>query len=239
MFNWFTSLFSKKEPSNTENDVTTMKYLIVGLGNIGAEYDLTRHNIGFEAVDILAKRFDAAWKSNTLGDTATFKHKNRTFLLLKPSTYMNLSGKAVRYWLQKESIKQENLLVILDDLQLPFGKQRIRPKGSDGGHNGLKNIDLLLGNNNYVRLRLGIGDDFKKGRQVDFVLGKWDKDELEKLTDICDYAADTALGFGTIGLELTMTNFNKAKTEPKTAPNPSKGGEAKLPPAPTKKDKSA
>ncbi len=223
MFHWFVSLFAKKEPSNTENDPTqNMKYLIVGLGNIGAEYDLTRHNIGFEAVDALAQRFDATWKSNTLGDTATFKHKSRTFILLKPSTYMNLSGKSVRYWLQKESIKQENLLVILDDLQLPFGKQRIRPKGSDGGHNGLKNIDLLLGNTNYVRLRLGIGDDFKKGRQVDFVLGKWDKDELEKLPDICNYAADTALAFGTIGLELTMTNFNKQPSTPKPPPAPPK-----------------
>ena len=132
-----------------------MKYLIVGLGNMGAEYDNTRHNIGFEVVDHLAKAFEVNFKDDQLGDIAEFKFKGRTFVLLKPSTYMNRSGKAVRYWLQKKKIQKENLLVILDDLNLPFGNLRLRGKGSDGGHNGLKDIDQMLGGNKYARLRFG------------------------------------------------------------------------------------
>ncbi len=186
-----------------------MKFLIAGLGNIGAEYDHTRHNIGFEVVDALAAEFGATFKHDTQAFTAEVKHKGRTFFLLKPTTYMNLSGKAVRYWLTKHNIGQENLLVVLDDLALPFGKQRLRPNGSDGGHNGLKNIDALLGGNQYARLRLGIGSEFGKGQQINFVLGKWDKEENEKLPDIIKTATETIKAFGTLGVQMTMNQFNK------------------------------
>jgi len=186
-----------------------MKYLIVGLGNMGVKYDDTRHNIGFDVVDALAKDLDAEWKNGQLGDIARGKHKGRTLLLLKPSTYMNLSGKSVRYWMQKEKINKENLLVIMDDLNLEFGKQRLRGKGSDGGHNGLKDINRMTGGNNYARLRFGIGDNFSKGRQVDFVLGKWSSEERDKLPDLIKYAVDTAKSFAAIGLNFTMNTFNK------------------------------
>lgn len=186
-----------------------MKYLIVGLGNIGAKYDNTRHNIGFEVADYLAAEKSAEWKTETLGDVAKFKHRGRTFVLLKPSTYMNLSGKAVRYHMQKEKIDKSNILVVSDDLNLPFGKQRLRGKGSDGGHNGLKDIDKMTGGNNYARLRIGIGDTFAKGRQVNFVLGEWSTEEQEKLSEIIKYAGDTVLSFGAIGLAHTMNQFNK------------------------------
>ena len=186
-----------------------MKYLIVGLGNMGPEYDHTRHNIGFEVVDFLAKAYEVEFKHEQLGDLAKFKHKGRTFVLLKPSTYMNLSGKAVRYWLQKEKIEKRNLLVIVDDLNLPFGKQRLRGKGSDGGHNGLKSIDQLLSGNNYARLRIGIGNDFSKGRQVNYVLGEWSDEEKDELPKVLKTAAETAKSFGTIGLNYTMNQFNK------------------------------
>ncbi len=186
-----------------------MKYLIAGLGNMGPEYDYTRHNIGFEVADALARRFEVSFSHENLGDVARLKHKGRTLILLKPSTYMNRSGKAVRYWLQKENIPKENLLVVLDDKNLPFGKMRLRGKGSDGGHNGLKDIDQLTGGNDYARLRLGIGDDFAKGRQVDHVLGEWDKEEAEQLPEILKNAVEAVLSFSAIGLELTMNLFNK------------------------------
>lgn len=204
MFNWLKSLFTTKQE---EPDL--MKYLIVGLGNMGADYDDTRHNIGFDVVDALAKEFEVTFKNDNLGDLAEFKYKGRSFVLLKPSTYMNLSGKAVRYWLQKKKISKENLLVVLDDLNLPLGKIRLREKGSDGGHNGLKNIDALNEGNNYARLRIGIGDDFNKGRQVDYVLGKWTAEEREKLPEILTFAKETIKSFSTIGLSRTMTQFNK------------------------------
>ena len=147
------------------------KYLIVGLGNIGSEYAETRHNIGFRVLDALAGVSDTFFKPDRYGDTAEIKFKGRTIRLLKPSTYMNLSGNAVRYWLKKENVEQENLLIIVDDLALPLGTLRLRARGSDGGHNGLKSIDAVLGNNNYARLRFGIGNDFPQGHQVNFVLG--------------------------------------------------------------------
>jgi PTH1 family peptidyl-tRNA hydrolase len=197
----FPSLFSPAEPD-------PMKYLIVGLGNMGAEYDGTRHNIGFDVVDELAKEFEVGFKHETLGDIAEFRHKGRTFVLLKPSTYMNRSGKAVRYWLQKAKVNKSNLLVIVDDLNLDLGIQRIRAKGSDGGHNGLKDINQVTGGNNYARLRIGIGQDFPKGRQVDFVLGKWNSTEQDKLPTILKRAADTVKAFATIGLQHTMNQFN-------------------------------
>lgn len=188
-----------------------MKYLIVGLGNVGAEYEDTRHNIGFLVVDKLAREFDVTFKDNRLGFTAEFKHKGRTFCLLKPTTYMNLSGKAVQHWLTKHSIKPENLLVVVDDLNLDFGTIRMRGKGSDGGHNGLKHINQILGNNKYARLRFGIGSDFGKGKQVNYVLGEWTEAEREKLADLISHSAEMCKSFGTIGLQFTMNQFNKAK----------------------------
>jgi PTH1 family peptidyl-tRNA hydrolase len=197
-------LFGKRKV--TENP---MKYLIAGLGNMGADYDHTRHNVGFEVVDELARIFEVRWEHEHLGDVAEFRYKGRIFILLKPSTYMNRSGKAVRYWMQKKNVPKENVLVILDDLNLPFGKQRLRPKGSDGGHNGLKDIDLALGGGDYARLRLGIGSEFSKGRQVNYVLGAWTEEEKKALPEILKYAADTVKSFGTAGLENTMNQFNK------------------------------
>ncbi|MCB0571076.1 MAG: aminoacyl-tRNA hydrolase [Phaeodactylibacter sp.] len=185
-----------------------MKHLIVGLGNIGAEYEHTRHNIGFDVVETLAREFDAAWKTEQLGSLASFRHKGRIFVLLKPSTYMNRSGKAVRYWLQQEKIEKNNLLVILDDLNLPFGKLRLRGKGSDGGHNGLKDIDQFIGGNDYARLRLGIGREFSQGRQVDYVLGEWNGEEEKLLPELLQKAADAAKAVGTIGLQHAMNQFN-------------------------------
>ena len=202
MFSWFKRFFKEEEPD-------PMKYLVVGLGNMGADYDNTRHNIGFEVVDYLAKEFEVAFKNDQLGDIAEFRHKGRTFILLKPSTYMNLSGKAVRYWLQKKKVQKQNLFVIVDDLNLPFGKQRLRAKGKDGGHNGLKSIDQMLGTNNYARLRIGIGNEYSKGRQVDYVLGEWSAEEKEQLPEIIKFAAEAVKNFATIGIERTMNFFNK------------------------------
>ena len=212
MLHWIKRIFGY---SITKEVPDTMKYLIVGLGNMGAEYDDTRHNIGFEIVDALAKEFDVKFKDDTLGDLCEFRHKGRTFILLKPSTFMNLSGKSVRYWLQKKKVQKENLLVILDDKNLPFETQRLRTKGSDGGHNGLKSIDQLTGGNNYARLRIGIGNEFHKGQQVNFVLGKWTPEETEKLPEIIKYAIETIKSFATIGANRTMTQFNK-KLKPKS-----------------------
>ncbi|MEL6636329.1 MAG: aminoacyl-tRNA hydrolase [Bacteroidota bacterium] len=186
-----------------------MKYLIVGLGNIGPKYTNTRHNVGFLVVDTLAKEFDSPLRTDQLGTVGEFKHKGRTFVLLKPSTYMNLSGKAVRYWMQKKKIDKRNVLVVLDDLNLPFGKQRLRAKGKDGGHNGLKNIDQVTGGNNYARLRIGIGNEYSRGKQINYVLGEWTAEEEQSLPERLRYAADTVKSFGTIGIDHTMNQFNK------------------------------
>ncbi len=204
MFSFIKRLFNTEE---VEPD--PMKYLIVGLGNPGEEYDETRHNVGFEVLDNLAKRYDVKFEDDSHGWLGEFKHKGRTFVLLKPTTFMNLSGKAVRYWMTKKKINPENLLIVLDDLNLDYGKTRLRPKGSDGGHNGLKNIDQLLGNNKYPRLRIGIGADFYKGQQVNYVLGKWTKKEWETLPDILAHAAECVLAFGTIGIGRAMSDYNK------------------------------
>ena len=176
---------------------------------MGAEYDDTRHNAGFLVVDKLAEEFEVSFKDTRLGFMAEFRHKGRTFILLKPTTYMNRSGKAVLYWLKKHNIKADNLLVVVDDLNLDFGKIRLRGKGGDGGHNGLKDINQILGTSKYARLRFGIGNDFSKGRQVDFVLGKWTEEEVEKLPALTKSAGDAAKSFGTIGLAFTMNQFNK------------------------------
>lgn len=199
-------LFSIKE--NTEIEIDDMKYLIVGLGNVGSEYDYTRHNIGFEVLDKFAEEKGVTFKTDRLGDVATVKHKGRTFILLKPSTYMNLSGKSVRYWLDKEKVQWENLLVIVDDLNLPFAKLRMRGKGSDGGHNGLKSVNEIMGRNDFARLRFGISDEFSKGNQIDYVLGKWTDAEHEKLPDLLKTSCDIIIAFGTMGLGRAMSDFN-------------------------------
>lgn len=186
-----------------------MKYLIAGLGNIGPEYELTRHNIGFLVLDQLADKNNATFTTSRLADKAEVKYKGRTLYLIKPNTYMNLSGKAIAYWLQELKIPKENLLVILDDLALPFGSLRMRTKGSSAGHNGLKNIELLLNGQDYSRLRFGIGDEFSKGQQVDFVLSNFSKQEFKELPIIIDRANEMVLSFTTIGPERTMSLYNK------------------------------
>lgn len=185
-----------------------MKYLIVGLGNIGSEYTNTRHNIGFDILNVFSQIEDFSFEEKRYGSVATYRHKGRIFILLKPNTYMNLSGKAVQYWLQAEKIPVENLLVLVDDLALPFGTLRLKPKGSDAGHNGLKNIQAVLGHSNYARLRFGLGDNYPKGRQIDFVLGEWAADEKAVLKDRISIAIEMVKSFGTAGLQSTMTAFN-------------------------------
>ncbi|OFZ00733.1 MAG: aminoacyl-tRNA hydrolase [Bacteroidetes bacterium RIFCSPLOWO2_12_FULL_31_6] len=185
-----------------------MKYLIVGLGNIGSEYENTRHNIGFMVLDALAKASNIFFESGKLAFTTTYKFKGRTFILIKPTTYMNLSGKAVNYYLQQEKIKQENLLVITDDIALPFGTIRLKGKGSDGGHNGLKNIVETLGNSDFARLRFGVGSEFVKGKQINHVLGEFAPEEKIILSDRLEKTAHAVKSFGTIGLGRTMSEFN-------------------------------
>ena len=184
------------------------KFLIVGLGNIGAEYVNTRHNIGFKVVDFLAKKESLSFETVKLGALAEYKFKGRTFLLLKPNTYMNLSGKAVQYWMEKENIPLENIMIITDDLNLSFGTIRIRKKGSDGGHNGLKSIQAILNTSDYIRFRFGISDEFKKGKQVDYVLGEWNDAEKIALPERLELASEIIKSFGTAGLENTMTAYN-------------------------------
>lgn len=186
-----------------------MKYLIAGLGNIGPEYKNTRHNIGFQILDALAGASNISFSDKRYGFIAEYKYKARTFILLKPTTYMNLSGKSVAYWLQKEDIEISNLLVLVDDLALPFGTIRVRAKGGAGGHNGLENINQVLGRNDYARLRFGIGDNFHKGFQVDYVLGEWSREEQKELPAKIDTCIEIVNSFGTIGTERTMNFFNK------------------------------
>lgn len=184
------------------------KFLIVGLGNIGAEYENTRHNIGFKILDELASNEKVRFETEKLGDVASFKFKGRTFILLKPSTYMNLSGKSVKYWLEKEKIAQENLLVISDDLNLDYGTIRLKAKGSAGGHNGLKDINEKLGNQNYARFRFGVSANFSKGRQSNYVLGEWSKEENRYLPELLLKGANLVKSFGTAGIGNTMNQFN-------------------------------
>ena len=186
-----------------------MKYLIVGLGNIGSEYADNRHNIGFMVLDQMAKEAGAKFTTLKLAGYTEIHHKGRMLHLIKPTTYMNLSGKAVTYWMQELKIPIENVLVIVDDLAIPYQSIKIKPKGSPAGHNGLKSIEGLLGSNEYSRLRFGIGDNFPKGRQVDYVLSGFDHDELPELPALINRSIEMIKGFATIGLELTMTNFNK------------------------------
>ena len=185
-----------------------MKYLIVGLGNPGEKYENTRHNIGFKILDALAKASSISFEPDRLADVATLKFKGRTLILVKPTTFMNLSGKAVNYWMQKEKISSDKLMVLTDDLALPFGKIRIKGKGSDGGHNGLKDIQAVLNSSKYPRLRFGVGSDFHKGQQVDYVLGEWSEEENKTLQERINLAADAIKAFTTIGIDQTMNQFN-------------------------------
>jgi len=185
-----------------------VKYLVAGLGNIGKEYTNTRHNVGFMMLNRLAADENLVFEDRRYGLVAEYKYKGRMFTLLKPSTYMNLSGRAVNYWLQKEKIEIERLLVLVDDIALPFGTIRLKGKGGDGGHNGLRNIIDVLGTQKYARLRFGVGNDFSQGRQVDHVLGEWTEEEEKTLPDRLKLTSDIIRSFATSGLELTMTFFN-------------------------------
>jgi peptidyl-tRNA hydrolase, PTH1 family len=219
--NWLSKLFAKKEkeiidPTTSEvsehqkNNIENMskKFLIVGLGNIGAEYANTRHNIGFKTLDYFAKKESLLFQTVKLGDITEYKIKGRTLFLLKPNTYMNLSGKAVKYWMEKETIPKENILVITDDLNLSFGTIRIKSKGTDGGHNGLKNIQLLLNTSEYPRFRFGISDEFKKGQQISYVLGEWHEEEKIKLMERFELASEIITSFALAGLNETMNKYN-------------------------------
>jgi len=185
-----------------------LKYLIAGLGNIGNEYKNTRHNIGFKILDTLAESSNIFFKDTRYAYRSELKYKGRNFVLIKPTTYMNLSGKAINYYLQKEKLSREKLLIITDDIALPFGTLRLKPKGSAGGHNGLSHIIETIGNQQFARLRFGIGNDFNQGQQVDYVLSDWTPGEKKLLDERIKKAIDIIYCFGTIGLELTMTRFN-------------------------------
>ena len=186
-----------------------MKYLVAGLGNIGADYAHTRHNIGFAVVDALARETGISFSSGRYADNASFRLKGKSITLIKPSTYMNLSGKAIRYWLEKEKVPLQNLLVVVDDIALPLGELRMKTKGGDGGHNGLASIIGILGTEEFSRLRVGISGDFPRGYQVDFVLGKWTPEEEEVLSPRIPVAIDMIKSFVTLGPEKTMTEYNK------------------------------
>ena len=202
-------LFYKIFPEKQIQKIDPMKkYLIVGLGNIGAEYINTRHNIGFKVVDFFANQEDISFRTEKLGAISEYKIKGRTIILLKPNTYMNLSGKAVKFWMEKENIAKENVLIITDDLNLSFGSIRIKAKGSDGGHNGLKNIQLLLNTTEYPRFRFGISDEFKKGKQIDYVLGEWTDVEKESLQERLKLSSEIIKSFALAGLNETMNTYN-------------------------------
>ncbi|TBW29828.1 aminoacyl-tRNA hydrolase [Gramella sp. KN1008] len=206
MLSFFGRILGKKETGKKTDPMK--KFLIVGLGNIGPKYENTRHNVGFKILDELAREKEVAFETQKLGDVATLRFKGRTFVLLKPSTYMNLSGKAVNYWMQKEKISLENLLVVTDDLNLPFGTLRLKTKGSDGGHNGLKDIQTQLNTTKYNRFRFGISDEFSQGQQVNYVLGEWSPGEEEKLAERLKTSAELILSFGTAGVSNTMNAYN-------------------------------
>jgi PTH1 family peptidyl-tRNA hydrolase len=208
MLDFIKSWFTKNSKPITAEDNGMKKYLIVGLGNIGAEYANTRHNVGFKVLDHFIADEDTQFETVKLGDIAKVRVKGRTIILLKPSTYMNLSGKAVRHWLTKEKIPIENLLIVTDDLNLPFGTLRLKTKGSDGGHNGLKDIQDKLQTIKYNRFRFGISDSFSKGKQVDYVLGEWNKDEAAKLPERLDRSKEAIISFVLSGISETMNRYN-------------------------------
>lgn len=207
MFKFLKSVLGFRTAHLEEKD-PMKKFLIVGLGNIGDEYLETRHNIGFKVLDTLVNEADATFEAARLGDVAIVKVKGKSLICLKPSTYMNLSGKALRYWMDKEKIPLENLLVITDDINLPFGTLRLKTKGSDGGHNGLKDIQKVLQSAKYNRFRFGVGADFGKGRQVDYVLGNWNEQEQQKLEERLQRSAELIRSFVLAGVNITMNQFN-------------------------------
>ena len=207
MFDFFKSLFTKHGIIQEEKDLMK-KYLIVGLGNIGDEYAETRHNIGFKVLDEVAQANDFTFETAKLGDIGSYKIKGRTVICLKPSTYMNRSGKALKYWMDKENIPQSNVLVITDDINLPFGTIRIKTKGSNGGHNGLKDIELFLQTITYNRYRFGVGADFGKGRQVEYVLGQWDDEEKALLPERLKKSTEIINSFVLAGIARTMNQYN-------------------------------
>lgn len=197
------SQFLKRTKSTDMN-----KFLIVGLGNIGIDYAMTRHNIGFEILDLMSENFEDNYESKKYGEILRTKTNGKSLIFLKPNTFMNLSGKAIKYWKNKENIHNDNLLVVLDDLNLDFGKSRFRKFGKDGGHNGLKSINDYLGSNKYCRLRFGIGNNFKKGSQTDFVLEKWSDEELKSLPNLIDHNINIIFHYIKHGSENTMNKFN-------------------------------
>jgi len=207
MKRFFEFIFGKEKRLLEETDFMK-KYLLTGLGNIGDEYKDTRHNIGFQVLNNLSEKEKFSFETRKLGDLGSFKIKGRSVLCLKPSTYMNLSGKSVKYWMEKEKIPLENILVITDDLNLPLGTIRLKTKGSDGGHNGLKDIQNSLQTTNYNRLRIGVGSEFSKGRQVDYVLGKWNDEEKSALPERLDRVNELIASFVLSGVKITMNEFN-------------------------------
>jgi PTH1 family peptidyl-tRNA hydrolase len=207
MFPFIKNLFGAQNQLLQETD-PMKKFLVVGLGNIGAEYEETRHNIGFKVLDFLAEEENLTFENAKLGAVATFKYKGRSVLCLKPSTYMNLSGKAVNYWMEKESIAVDNVLIITDDINLPFGTIRLKTKGSDGGHNGLKDIQNTLQTAQYPRFRFGIGAEFGKGKQVDYVLGQWNEEEIAALPERLKKSTALIRSFVFAGVKNTMNQFN-------------------------------
>lgn len=204
----FITLLKKIFKNNSEKTDPMKKFLIVGLGNIGEKYHNTRHNIGFKIVNAFVKENDNRFSTEKLGDIAKLKIKGKTVIVLKPNTYMNLSGKAVKYWMQKENIKIENLLVITDDLNIDFGKLRIKGKGSSGGHNGLKDIQAMFNSGSYPRFRFGVGANYRKGRQVDYVLGTWTPEEESAMIERIPVCVNAIISFITSGLPNTMNQFN-------------------------------
>lgn len=203
----FEFIFGKEKGLLEETD-SMKKYLLIGLGNIGDKYKDTRHNVGFQALNKLSEKEKFSFETRKLGDLGSFKIKGRSVLCLKPSTYMNLSGKSVKYWMEKEKIPLENILVITDDLNLPFGTLRLKTKGSDGGHNGLKDIQNSLQTTNYNRLRIGVGSEFSKGRQVDYVLGKWNEEEKSALPERLERVSELITSFILAGVKITMNEYN-------------------------------
>lgn len=222
MLSYLRKLLSGKSKQPTDKTPPEMKFLITGLGNPGDKYTETRHNVGFKVLEALSDE----WENVSHGQMAKVKHRGKQVLLLKPDTFMNLSGKAVRYWLHKENIPKENLLVVVDDLHLDFGQLRLRGKGADAGHNGLKSIDQLNGGNNYARLRCGIGKDFHPGEQVNYVLGEWPEENREGLKEMIKTSGEMVLSFCGHGLQNTMSKFNngtkKAKKPKKEVAGPPK-----------------
>ncbi len=208
MWRYVINLFTRNKRKPLEEIDGMKKFLIVGLGNIGEKYENTRHNIGFKILDYFAMKEGLTFETQKLGDVTTYKLKGRTFIFMKPNTYMNLSGKAVLYWLTKEKVPLENLLIITDDLNLPFGSIRLKTKGSDGGHNGLKDIQDKLNTTKYNRFRFGISDAFSKGRQVDYVLGEWTSEESERLEERLKTSAELIKSFALAGINNTMNSFN-------------------------------